>query len=238
MSPTIEARDLSIGYGNLVVGRSINFEVHRGEIFAILGPNGAGKTTLLRTLAGFLPPINGMLSVFGAERSQRESAQHVNAQGVVLLPDNRALFGQLSTLDNLRLAQRRGGPSIDEMFDHFPPLRLRVRTPAGMLSGGEQQMLALARSLIQKPRVLLIDEMSMGLAPIVLETLIVDVRRVVDDTGTTVLLVEQHVRLALEIADRAIVMVHGEVTLTDSAVNLTSNVSLLEQAYLGVGIPG
>jgi branched-chain amino acid transport system ATP-binding protein len=224
--------DLSIGYGGLAVGRGVDLAVFPNEILAVLGPNGAGKTTLLLTIGGFLPPLEGSISVGGAPLPPG-SARRANQAGVVLVPDSRALFTQLTAVENLKLAERSGGPSVDEMLDLFPALGRRAKVRAGMLSGGEQQMLAVARALVQGPRVLLIDEMSMGLAPVVVEALMPVVRRVADESDAAVVLVEQHVRLALEVADHAVVMVHGDVTLIGPADDLAADPSALEAAYLG-----
>jgi branched-chain amino acid transport system ATP-binding protein len=223
---------MNVGYNKLVVARGINLSVEPGQVTAILGPNGAGKTTLLLTLAGFLPPLGGVLEVAG-QPVKRTSAQKMNSLGVVLVPDNRSLFTQLNPIENLRLGARKGSTTVAEVMDLFPSLSQRTRVKAGMLSGGEQQMLAVARSLVQGPKVLLIDEMSMGLAPVIVEQLVPIVRRVADDTGAAVILVEQHVRLALEVADRALVLVHGNLVLDDSAAALRANPTALEDAYLG-----
>jgi branched-chain amino acid transport system ATP-binding protein len=231
-TPALHSEALAVGYGNLVVARGIDLVVHRNEILAVLGPNGAGKTTLLLTIAGFLPPIEGEISVDGAPLPAG-SARGSNRRGVVLVPDSRALFTQLSTAENLRLAARSGAHTVDEMLDLFPALARRSTLKAGMLSGGEQQMLAVARALVQGPRVLLIDEMSMGLAPVVVESLMPIVRQVADDTGAAVVLVEQHIHLALEIADHAMVLVHGDVSLSGPAAAIRSDTAALEAAYLG-----
>jgi len=230
--PRLRGEGLSIGYGDLTVGRAIDLTVRANEILAVLGPNGAGKTTLLLTLGGFLAPQEGTIRVDGTAL-RPGSARRANRAGVVLVPDSRALFTQLTTIENLRLGQRGGGPSVDEMLDLFPALATRAKLKAGMLSGGEQQMLALARALVQGPKVLLIDEMSMGLAPVVVESLMPVVRRVADETNAAVVLVEQHVRLALEVADQAMVLVHGDVTLTGPAPDLAADPGALEAAYLG-----
>lgn len=228
----ISCHGLMVGYGKLVVARNVDLEIEAGSITAILGPNGAGKTSLLLTVAGFIPALGGVLEVDGAP-IKRASAQRMNREGIVLVPDNRALFTQLNPVENLRLAARPKALSVDDALDLFPALQKRLKVRAGMLSGGEQQMLAMARALVQGPRVLLIDEMSMGLAPVIVEQLIPIVRHVADETGAAVLLVEQHVRLALEVADRAVVLVHGDVVVADDAVTLQANPSILEAAYLG-----
>jgi branched-chain amino acid transport system ATP-binding protein len=231
-SPALECVRLCAGYGKLVVVRGLDLAVAHREILAVLGPNGAGKTTLLMTVAGFLTPVSGMIRLNGTALGAG-SARRANQAGIVLVPDFRALFTELTPVQNLRLAAHRGGPSVDEVLDLFPALRRRARLRAGELSGGEQQMLALARALIQAPRVLLIDEMSMGLAPVVVESLIPLVRTIADDSGAAIVLVEQHVQLALEIADRAAVLVHGEVVRSGEAADLRANSVGLEAAYLG-----
>jgi branched-chain amino acid transport system ATP-binding protein len=232
MSTVFSTERLSVGYGRLAVARDIDLAVDEGEILAVLGANGAGKTTLLLTMAGFLQPIDGKISIDG-ESVRTGSPRRMNAAGVVLVPDSRALFTELTTLENLSTASGRTGPSVDDVLDLFPGLRSRAKLRAGMLSGGEQQMLAVARALVQGPRVLLVDEMSMGLAPIVVEQLVPLVRKVADDTRAAVVLVEQHVHLALEVADRALVLEHGRVALSGSAGELRQDSAALEAAYLG-----
>jgi branched-chain amino acid transport system ATP-binding protein len=229
---TISCRGLVAGYQGIAVVRDLDLSVARGEVLAVLGPNGAGKTTLLLTLAGFLPPIDGTIEV--DERSIKGgSPRRMNRAGVVLVPDSRALFTSLTTLENLRLAARPNATTVDESLDLFPALQRRADLRAGMLSGGEQQMLAMARALVQGPRALLIDEMSMGLAPVIVETLMPLVRDVATQSGAAVILVEQHVRLALEIADSALVLVHGEVALRGTAAEVLASGDRLEAAYLG-----
>jgi branched-chain amino acid transport system ATP-binding protein len=153
--------------------------------------------------------------------------------GVVLVPDNRALFTMLTVRENIEIARVKGGPTVDDMVDLFPALDKRLKIKAGALSGGEQQMLAMARGLVQNPKVFLIDEMSMGLAPIVVESLLPVVRKIADETNAAVVLVEQHVSLALEVADSVMVLVHGDVSLRGTADEFRKDRSKLEAAYLG-----
>jgi branched-chain amino acid transport system ATP-binding protein len=230
----LECRHLSAGYDKLVVVRNLDLAVRRTEILALLGPNGAGKTTLLMTLAGFLAPAGGVITMDGVEM-RYGSARRANRAGIVLVPDFRGLFTELTPVQNLQLAARRGGPSVTEVLDFFPALRRRARLRVGELSGGEQQMLALGRALIQAPKVLLIDEMSMGLAPVVVESLIPLIRQVADESGAAVVLVEQHVQLALEVADHAAVLVHGDLVTAGPAAELVQDAAALEAAYLGGG---
>ncbi|GAA3512841.1 ABC transporter ATP-binding protein [Aeromicrobium panaciterrae] len=223
---------LGAGYGSIEVVRRFDLTAAGGSVVAILGPNGAGKTTLLNTLAGLLPALHGSVSVAGQTVKNGRPADASDA-GIVLVPDDRALFTALTVEDNLLAARGRHGTTVDSAFDRFPALATRRKLTAGNLSGGEQQMLAVARALMQEPRVLLLDEMTMGLAPIIVEELMPTVRRVAEDTGAVVVLVEQHVHLALEVADRALVLVHGEVVLDRTAAELAADPTLLESAYLG-----
>jgi branched-chain amino acid transport system ATP-binding protein len=231
----LEAR-LTVGHGRVVVARDVTVEVAAGEICAVVGPNGAGKTTLLTTIAGLIPPIDGTVRVAG-EPLAGGSARAASRAGVTLVPDNRALFGGLSALDNLRVADRSGGDGIDEVFELFPRLGEKRRVAAGDLSGGEQQMLALGRALVQRPQVLLIDEMSMGLAPLVVESLMTTIRGIASGTGAAVVLVEQHVHMALESADRALALVHGELVASGTAEQVRDTADL-HSAYLGGGDAG
>ncbi|ANY23621.1 ABC transporter ATP-binding protein [Gordonia terrae] len=233
----LECRGLDAGYarGKACV-HGLDLSVEAGEIVALLGPNGAGKTTLLATLAGLLPRLGGEVNVADQSVRAGEARAAVRA-GLVLVPDDRSLFKQLTTRQNLQLAIRRRGAArteaIDRVLGHFPALRARLKVAAGELSGGEQQMLAIGRALLQQPKVLLIDELSMGLAPIIVESILPVLREVADTDGAAVVLVEQHVRLALDVADRAVVLVHGEIALADSAAALANDIRRVEEAYLG-----
>ena len=233
MTPRLECAGLAGGYGTATAFRNVDLTVEAGTIEALLGPNGAGKTTLLLTLAGFLPPHEGTVTLDGTPLKTGRPARASKA-GMVLVPDNRSLFTTLTVEENLRSASHRGGPLPRDMIDVFPPLERRWRLRAGALSGGEQQMLAMARALVQQPKVLLIDELSMGLAPLVVESLFETVRRIAADHGCAVVLVEQHVNLALQVADSASVLNRGSIVLRGPATKLLADPEGLEAAYLGL----
>jgi branched-chain amino acid transport system ATP-binding protein len=233
--PVLASEGLAVGYGKLTVARNISFTLEHKKVLTILGPNGAGKTTLLMTLAGFLPPLAGKMTLNG-EPVKGSSPRRMNQAGLVLIPDFRALFTELTPIQNLKLAAARG-VDLDPILELFPALQRRERLRVGDLSGGEQQMLAIARALVQSPKLLLIDEMSMGLAPVVVESLMPLIRQVADEQGASVIMVEQHIHLALEIADEAIVMVHGAVALSGPASALRSDISAVEAAYMSGAIP-
>ncbi len=230
--PLFECREVKAGYGAITVVPSFDVTADPGTVLAILGPNGAGKTTLLTTLAGLLPAQAGSVTLAGHLLKNGRPAAASRA-GLVLVPDDRALFTKLTVDENLKAARGKHKTTIEYVIDLFPALADRRKLAAGNLSGGEQQMLAVARALMQEPRVLLIDEMSMGLAPIIVEGLLPMVRRIADDTKAVVVLVEQHVALALEVADRAMVLVHGQVSLDRPARELRTDMALLESAYFG-----
>jgi branched-chain amino acid transport system ATP-binding protein len=220
------------GYGKTTVVREFDLTAAPGEVVALLGPNGAGKTTLMMTIAGLLPRQAGEITSHGLTlRSGRPGA--AAKVGVVLVPDSRALFSSLTVAENLKVAAGKRGDDPRSMLDVFPGLRTRWEVSAGALSGGEQQMLAVARALVQRPKVLLVDEMSMGLAPVVVQSLLPIMRRVADERGVVVVLVEQHVRLALEVADHAVVLVHGAVAIRCPAAELRADLGRIEAAYLG-----
>jgi len=226
----LSARSLHAGYSRVPVVRDFDLEVVGGEIVALLGPNGAGKTTVLLTLAGLLPPIAGSVQLLGEELPARQP--HVaSRRGLGLVSDDRALFSGMTVGENLEVARRKDGMSVDDVLDVFPSLSSRLRVRAGMISGGEQQMLALARGIIQQPRVLLVDEMSAGLAPLIVRDLFHTLRQAANETGVAVVLVEQHVDLALNHADRALVLVHGKVSLSGSTEEIRADRARLEAAY-------
>lgn len=225
-TPAIEARAVSAGYGPQAVIRDIDLTVYPGEVVALLGANGAGKTTTLLTLAGELAPLSGNVLIDGEVTS---APLHVRARnGLTFVTEEKSVFMGMSTRDNLRV----GGVDVDVALELFPELRQRIGIRGGLLSGGEQQMLTLARALSRMPRVLLADELSMGLAPIIVERLLEAVRSAAKDRGTAVLLVEQHVRKALKYADRAYVMRGGQIEIEGTAKELAARIDEIESSYL------
>jgi branched-chain amino acid transport system ATP-binding protein len=229
----IKVRDLVAGHNGIPAVRGLDLDVEQGEIIAILGPNGAGKSTTLWTIAGVLPRIGGEIEILGTQ-IRNEPAHAIARMGLALVPEDRGLFHQLTVAENLRLRQRRKGSVTDKtVFEHFPALEKLATRRAGLLSGGEQQMLALGCALCAEPRALMIDEMSLGLAPIIVERLLPVVRDIATATGMAVILVEQHVAAALAVADRAYVLSHGELVMHDTAAALAERPELLEASYLG-----
>jgi branched-chain amino acid transport system ATP-binding protein len=231
-TPLLAVEDLHAGYLGIPAVRRLSLTVGAGEVVALLGPNGAGKTTTLSTIAGLLEPISGTVSLGDAEITGRP-AYRLARLGISLVPEDRALFYGLTVRENLRLA--RGDRSLpqDELLEMLPELEKCLGRRAGVLSGGEQQMLAVGRALISRPRLLLVDEMSLGLAPVVVERLLPVLRRVAEQIGAGVLFVEQHISLALEVADRAYVLNHGELVLEGAAADLRGRRDLVEASYLG-----
>jgi branched-chain amino acid transport system ATP-binding protein len=230
----LAVRDLFAGYRGVPVVRELNLEVRPGEVVALLGPNGAGKTTTLETIAGLHRPISGAVELSG-ESIGGKPAYVLAQRSLALVPEGRALFPGLTVREHLRLAGGRGQRAgrEEELLEMLPELRKCLGRKAGLLSGGEQQMLAVGRALVTRPRLLLVDEMSLGLAPVIVERLLPILRRAADELGSSVLFVEQHVALALEISDRAYVLAHGRIRLEGPAAELRERRELLAASYLG-----
>lgn len=222
-APVLAVSHLTVRYGSVVALRGVDLTVARGEAVAVLGPNGAGKTTLLRALSGLLKPVTGTVHLAGRDITGRP-AYRIARAGFVHAPEGRSMIAPLSAVENLRLgAQRRPraevAADLERMLELFPAIARRLHTRSGLLSGGEQQLVAIARALMARPQVLAIDEPSMGLAPVVIDAVLDGLQRVVG-TGTALLLAEQNARLALDVADRAYVLVHGEVVRTGASADL------------------
>jgi branched-chain amino acid transport system ATP-binding protein len=227
MSDTlIEARGMSAGYGKMAVVRDIDLHVDAGEVVALIGANGAGKTTTLLTLAGELTPLSGEVRMLGAPTT---APMHVRCRsGLGYVTEERSVIMELSVADNLKLA--RVPPAA--AFTYFPRLEQIMDRRAGLCSGGEQQMLTLARALGREPKVLLADELSLGLAPIIVANLFTAIREAANERGVGVLLVEQHVRQALKIADRVYVLARGRIALTGACEDVSGQLDKIETAYL------
>lgn len=228
----LELADFSGGYDKVPVVRGLSLHVDAGEVVALLGPNGAGKTTTLCSISGLLPVLGGSVRVLGESPSTRRP-QVTSRRGVAHVPEDKALFMSLTAKENLRLGGGGRGADLDRVLTYFPELARLLDRRAGLMSGGEQQMLALGRALAGSPKLLMVDEMSHGLAPIIVERLLPVLRRIAEDTGAGVLLVEQHVHMALEVADRAYLINHGVLVLEGAAAELADHPDLLEGAYLG-----
>ncbi|HEY9555321.1 MAG TPA: ABC transporter ATP-binding protein [Acidimicrobiales bacterium] len=222
----IEAVGLSAGYGKMAVVRDLDLRVDAGEVVALIGPNGAGKTTTLLTLAGELSPIAGEVRFLGSATS---SPMHDRCRrGLGYVSEERSVIMGMTILENLKLA--RVSPEV--ACEHFPALQRILKRKAGLCSGGEQQMLSLARALGREPKLLLADELSLGLAPLIVEHLLKVVRAAADERGVGVVLVEQHVRQALQIADRVYVLEHGKVVISGTADEVAGQLDKVEAAYL------
>lgn len=243
-TPALELRGLSAGYDGVAVVHDVDLAVAPGEVVALLGSNGAGKSTTLLTISGLLPRLSGDLVVLGEPVPMRRTSRvrdvcAIVNQGVAHVPEDRGLFFDLTVREHLRVGKRRGTTMrpVDQLLEWFPALGRVIDRRAGLLSGGEQQMLALARAVGTSPRLLLVDELSLGLAPIVVEQLLPVLRNIADSTGTAMLVVEQHVALVLEIADRAAVMRRGRIVGIGAATDLAARRDILEAGYLGDAEP-
>ena len=232
----LEVKDLEVYYGVIQAIKGVSFQVNQGEVIALIGANGAGKTTILHTITGLLAPKKGSVMFEGKEIA-KVPAHKIVSMGMAHVPEGRRVFAELSVYENLKMGAytRKDRAEIDEslqnVYKRFPRLEERKNQMAGTLSGGEQQMLAMGRALMSKPKIILMDEPSMGLSPILVNE-IFDIIQAVSESGTTVLLVEQNAKKALSIADRAYVLETGNIVLEGKAKDLLENDSI-KKAYLG-----
>jgi branched-chain amino acid transport system ATP-binding protein len=231
----LEVNDIHVYYDTIHALKGVSFAIETGELVTLLGANGAGKTTTLKTLSGLLRPRRGSIELEGTSLEKIESHEIVR-RGVAHVPEGRKVFPRFTVLENLKIGgytrdKRALGPELDFVFQMFPRLKERQKQHAGTLSGGEQQMLAIGRALMAKPKLLLLDEPSMGLAPKIVEQ-ILDTIRAINKAGVTVLLVEQNAAMALAISHRGYVLETGEVILKGTSGELAGN-DLVRQAYLG-----
>lgn len=232
----LEVKDLQVYYGVIQALKGISFHVNQGEVIALIGANGAGKTTTLQTLTGILSPKSGSI-VFEGKDLTRTPAHKIVEMGMAHVPEGRRVFADMSVYENLLLGaytrkdKAESAESLASVYKRFPRLEERKGQRAGTLSGGEQQMLAMGRALMSRPRIILMDEPSMGLSPIFVNE-IFDIIREVSESGTTVLLVEQNAKKALSIADRAYVLETGSITMDGKAEDLLND-EAVQKAYLG-----
>jgi branched-chain amino acid transport system ATP-binding protein len=233
----LSVRDVHAGYGPVLALQGISLEVTEGSIAAVLGPNGAGKTTMLRVVSGVLRPSTGIVE-FDGRRIDRLPAERVVQLGIAHVPEGRQIFGGLTVLENLRLGAftRNGSRGVREdmerVFSYFPPLRERQRLQGSLLSGGEQQMLAIGRALMARPRLLLLDEPSLGLAPMVVRDIFATLETISRDEGLTVLLVEQNADIALRMAEQGYLLETGRVVLAGTGEALRNDPAV-RRSYLG-----
>lgn len=237
MTTLLEVKDVHAYYGNIHALKGISLKVEEGEIVSLIGGNGAGKTTTLRTISGLLPPRQGSV-MLNDENLKKYRAHEVVHKGVAMVPEGRGIFSKLTISENLDMgAYLRNDKAdiqadLERIFKLFPRLKERRNQVAGTLSGGEQQMLAMGRAMMSRPRLLLLDEPSMGLAPVLVE-LIFDIVAEINKEGTTILLVEQNAHMALQVSHRGYVLQTGEIVLSDKASVLQKDPEV-QKAYLGI----
>jgi branched-chain amino acid transport system ATP-binding protein len=237
----LKLEQLEVSYGLVRALKNVSLEVKSGEVVALLGANGAGKSTILRTISGLVKPKSGIIG-YANQTISKLSPTQIVAMGVSHCPEGRRVFPGMTVLENLRLGASQHSDKqnlqndLERMFEMFPILRDRKSQTAGTLSGGEQQMLALTRALMNRPKMLLLDEPSLGIAPLIVRQIFATLTAL-KNAGTTILLVEQNVNLALNLADRAYVLRTGEIVLEGSASELRANRERVAQAYLGGATP-
>lgn len=234
-SPAIDVSGLAAGYGGVPVLHGISLEVRPAQVVALLGANGAGKTTTLMSIAGAVTPMSGRVAVNSVDTSKLRPYR-IARLGLAFVPEGRGILFQLTVAENLRLRRRRNSTvSVDEVFEYFPALPKLSSRKAGLLSGGEQQMLGVACALMTDPNVLLVDELSHGLAPVIVEQLLPAVRQICQRKQLAVLLVEQHVSASLAIADYAYILNRGRIVASGPAADLRHRRDLIEASYFWYG---
>lgn len=232
----LEIQDIRVNYGMINAIKGISFSVEQGEVIALIGANGAGKTTTLHTISGLLRPKSGQILFNGLDITKVQPHKIVS-MGIAHVPEGRRVFSQLSVMDNLKMGAftrsdaKEKEETLETVFSRFPRLKERMNQAAGTLSGGEQQMLAMGRALMSRPQIILMDEPSMGLSPLLVSE-VFDIIESISKSGTTVLLVEQNAKKALSIADRAYVLETGKIVLSGNASDLINDDSV-KKAYLG-----
>jgi len=233
----LEVEDISAAYGMVQILRNVSFKVDEKEIVSIIGPNGAGKTTLVKTIMGFLKPQTGCIR-FSGENIEKTSTNEIVTKGLTMIPEGREIFPRMSVLENLMLGaytikdKEQVKQTKEKVYGIFPVLKKKEKALAQTLSGGEQQMLVICRSLMSNPKMLILDEPSLGLAPIIVEK-VLDTVRTINDEGVTVLLVEQNIHDSLNVADRGYVLEEGKIILEGKSRELLSN-SHIKEVYLGL----
>ena len=230
--PRLELSGVTAGYDGAAVVRDIDLTIEPGEVVALLGPNGAGKTTIMRTISGIVRPMTGQVRVLGADVAGM-SPNRIARRGVAHVAEGRSIFFGLTVAEHFRLGARGERGRAEQAYEYFPALEPLQDRTAGLLSGGEQQMLALSVALSRRPQLLLVDELSLGLAPVIVERMLPIVNRYAAETGASVLLVEQHVELALDVSERAVALSHGEIVFERPAEDLRHNSHLLVESYMG-----
>ncbi len=230
--PILAIEGVTAGYDNAAVVRDMDLTVAPGEVVALLGANGAGKSTTLRVISGVVKPMAGQVRYQGDDMISVSPPMRAR-MGIAHVPEGRGIFFGLTVAEHFRLTYRGEDLDPEIAYNYFPALRELQSRRAGLLSGGEQQMLAVGRALARRPKVLLLDELSLGLAPVIVERLLPIVRKYALEDGCAVLLVEQHVNLALEVADRGYILSHGQIMAHSSAEELRSDQGLLVASYLG-----
>ena len=234
MAAMLKVHDIHVYYGKIHAVKGVSFEVNEGEIVSLIGANGAGKSTILKTVSGLMHPKSGTIEFMGKDIAHMEPNKIVT-KGLVHVPEGRRVFAHMSVMENIEMGAYILGKApeeaVEDVFTRFPRLKERRKQEAGTLSGGEQQMLAMGRAMMSEPKLLMLDEPSMGLAPILVEQ-IFDIIRELHKAGATILLVEQNAQMALQVANRAYVLETGKITLSGSGKELLESDSI-KKAYLG-----